>query len=586
MKTESDLRRAVRSIDRKGYPACKQLAGAYRFDEFALVVDHVQGDPFAAPSNLHVEVPRETAGFPRDLWERPCRRRALADYLTRRFSAALSRRSFKAKGSGKSGLLATSRCGQEVLERSACEIVDGAVIARFQAGFPAFGRSVNAEGLEKMLLSAVPRCVEEALLFANLDVRAVRAAADLAEDQEALRRIMRDEGLVAFVADGAVLPRESGVSDRPMKGAVPFSSPETLRRTFSLPHAGEVSGMAIPQGVTLIVGGGYHGKSTLLDALQNGVYDHVAGDGREFVLADRTAVKLRAEDGRAVRSVDISAFINDLPNGKGTRSFSADDASGSTSQAAAVAEGLEAGTRLFLIDEDTSAANFMVRDDLMQRVVAREKEPITPFVERVCDLYEVAGASTILVAGSSGAFFSVADTVIQMDAYRPVDITTRVREICAEAPRAASTAPAFRMPGFDRAFPRFLGGEGDGGSRGGEHRGGGRGRGGRGSGPWHEHLKVRTFGRDTISVGRTELDVRYLEQIVDDEQTAALGQLVRCALEHRADGARTYADVARELAIMVSEDGWDAVCSGHVPCGLAKPRLQEIAACLNRLRFE
>ena len=590
MKTAQDLRRAIRAIDRRGYPACKALKGAYRFDSFTLVIDHVQGDPFAAPSSLHVEVAHKEAGFPHALHAARCQRIALADYLTRQFAAALDRASFKAKGSGKSGLLATTRCGQEVLERSACEVGVDAVVARFHAGFPAFGRSVNAEGLELMLLDLLPRCVERALFYRSLNAERVAQAVHLAEDQEALRGMLREEGLVAFVADGAVLPRESGVSDKPLRGAVPFASPETLRRTFELPHAGAVSGMAVERGVTLIVGGGYHGKSTLLGALQAGVCNHVAGDGREFVLADDTAVKLRAEDGRAVRDVDIALFVNDLPNGADTTRFSTLDASGSTSQAAAVVEGLEAGARLFLVDEDTSATNFMVRDALMQKVVARDKEPITPFVERVRDLYERAGVSTVLVAGSSGAFFAVADRVIQMDCYRAFDITERVRKVCAEhaaeagdagaaaagsgALGAAAPARPFRMPHFDRVLPPLRSAADDRGSR----------RHGRAAGGKRERMKVKARGRDTVTLGRTDVDVRYLEQIADAEQTTALAYLARHVLEEAAGGTRTIAEAVRLADALLDERGWQPFCGPYVPCGLARPRPQELAATLNRLR--
>lgn len=578
MKTAQDLRRAIRAIDRRGYLACKALKGAYRFDSFILVIDHVQGDPFAAPSSLHVEVAHKEAGFPHALRAARCQRIALADYLTRQFAAALDRASFKAKGSGKSGLLATTRCGQEVLERSACDVGADAIVARFHAGFPAFGRSVNAEGLELMLLDLLPRCVERALLYRSLNAERVAQAVHLAEDQEALRGMLREEGLVAFVADGAVLPRESGVSDRPLRGAVPFASPETLRRTFELPHAGAVSGMAVERGVTLIVGGGYHGKSTLLGALQAGVYNHVAGDGREFVLADDTAVKLRAEDGRAVRDVDIALFVNDLPNGADTTSFSTLDASGSTSQAAAVVEGLEAGARLFLVDEDTSATNFMVRDALMQKVVVRDKEPITPFVERVRDLYEQAGVSTVLVAGSSGAFFAVADRVIQMDCYRAFDITDRVREVCAgfaaDVAAPASAPRPFRMPRFDRAVPSLRGAAD---ARGGRHQGR-QSRGGR------EHMKVKARGCDAVTLGRVDVDVRYLEQISDAEQTMALAYLARSVLERAVGGARTIAEAVRLADALLDEHGWEPFCGSHVPCGLARPRSQELAAVLNRYR--
>lgn len=491
--------------------------------------------------------------------------------------------------------MSITRCGQEVLDRSACEISrDGSVVLRFHVGFPAFGRTINADVLDEILFGLLPRSVEDCLEYANIDAGRAREAVELAEDQEALRACVREAGCVAFVADGSVLPRESGVSDRPMKGAVAFESPATLRRSFCLPHCGEVRGMAVPRGVTLIVGGGYHGKSTLLQALQAGVYDHIAGDGREFVVADDTAVKLRAEDGRSIRNVDISAFIGDLPNGKGTSSFSTPNASGSTSQAAAVVEGLEAKARLFLVDEDTSAANFMVRDELMQRVVARDKEPITPFVDRVRDLYEQEGVSTVIVAGSSGAFFAVADLVIHMDAYRAFDITDRVRAVCAEAGASAALPPTkpFNAPVGTRTLPSHPDvrddarserrGRGGRDTRGGRNARGGRAdrserRGGRG-------LKVRAHGRDTISLGHEDIDVRYLEQIVDGEQTAALGQLMRYGFERLANGGRTVAEAVDETFSLLDSEGWEPFCGSYVPCGLARPRPQELFAAFNRFR--
>ena len=212
--------------------------------------------------------------------------------------------------------------------------------------------------------------MEQAFFYHNLDADRIREAVELAEDQQAIRNQLDVHGLVAFVANGSILPRESGVSARPMKQSVAFVSPESLQVTLQLPHKGSITGMGIPKGITLIVGGGYHGKSTLLNALELGVYDHIAGDGREYVTADETAIKLRSEDGRFIKNADISMFINDLPNGRDTHDFSTADASGSTSQAAGIVEGIEAGSRLFLLDEDTSATNFMVRDELMAQLVA------------------------------------------------------------------------------------------------------------------------------------------------------------------------------------------------------------------------
>lgn len=637
MKTAEELRRALRGLDRRGYPAYKSLAGAYRFADFCLFIDHVQGDPFAAPSSLRVEAPYAAAGFPERFRRGRAARTALADFLTRQMAAQFERCSFKAKGSGKSGLMSITRCGQEVLERSACEIsggtegadggraggdvrgagnargAEGVITVRFHVGFPAFGRTINAGELERILFDFLPVCVKRALFHDSLDARQVEAAVHLAEDQEALRARLREEGLVAFVANGAILPRRSGVSDKPLAGAVPFASPVELERSFDLPHAGRIAGMAVPRGITLIVGGGYHGKSTLLEALQSGVYNHIAGDGREFVLADDTAVKLRAEDGRCIRNVDISLFINDLPNGKDTAAFSTENASGSTSQAAGVVEGMEAGCRLFLIDEDTSATNFMVRDEFMQQVISREKEPITPFLERARGLYEQAGASTILVAGSSGAFFHIADRVIQMDCYRPVDITERVRGLCAQREAPAMGAPAFRVPRGGRTMPTLAAAragdarDGRGGRDGGRRHGHGdgcrgydagrdergqgggrRGRDGRGDrdggARGRERLKVRSQGRDAFSLGKENVDVRFVEQIADSEQTAALAHLLRYGLERFADGACPLTEAVERLFAVLEREGWAPFCGSFVPCGLAKPRKQEVFAALNRFR--
>lgn len=576
MKSSNDLRTLLRSVDHKSYPAYKSLAGIYQFPHFMLSIDHVQGDPFASPSSLHVEILHKTAGFPAVYYEKDCSRIALQDFLTRQFASQFEDYNFKAKGSGKSGLLSITRCGQEVLERSACQITKEKIIARFHVGFPAFGRTINAGELEKILFDFLPRCVENSFFYQRLNAKKVQEAVFLSEDQEAIREILQKEKLAAFVANGSILPRKSGVSDLPMKDSVPFNSPASMERTLCLPHKGELKGMAIPQGITLIVGGGYHGKSTLLEALQTGVYNHIAGDGREYVITDDTAVKLRAEDGRSIRNVDISLFINDLPNGKDTTVFSTPDASGSTSQAAGVMESIEAGSGLFLVDEDTSATNFMLRDDFMQQVISREKEPITPFLERARDLYEKANISTILVAGSSGSFFYIADKILQMDCYRPVDITEHVKKLCLEHTAPRIQAPDFKVPDGRRTLPAYNRNK----SKGGRDYHGNR----RGNDSRHEHMKIKSFGRDSFSLDKETVDLRYVEQLADSEQTNALAHLLRYGLEQVLDGRHTVRQAVQILSDTLNKSGWAPFCSAYIPCGLAKPRIQEIYACLNRFR--
>ncbi len=585
MKSSSELRVLLRSVDHKSYPAYKSLAGSYQFGNFMLFIDHVQGDPFASPSSLHVEILHRDAGFPEAYYAQTSARIALQDHLTRQFSSQFEDYNFKAKGSGKSGLLSITRCGQEVLERSACQITGQKIIARFHVGFPAFGRTINAGELEKILFDFLPRCVENSFFYRKLDPKKVEQAIFLAEDQQAVREYLKEHKLSAFVANGSILPRKSGVSDLPMRGSVPFTSPASMEETIILPHRGELKGMAIHEGITLIVGGGYHGKSTLLEALQMGVYNHIAGDGREYVITDDTALKLRAEDGRSIRQVDISLFIKDLPNKKDTACFSTEDASGSTSQAAGVIEGIEAGARLFLIDEDTSATNFMVRDEFMQQVISRAKEPITPFLERARDLFEKAGVSTILVAGSSGAFFYIADTILQMDCYKPVDITGQVKGLCKDHTAPRIQAPDFKIPDFSRALaPNQRGGRSGGRDSGGD-RGYGRGRGGdRGAGSRHEHMKIKSFGKDSFSLDKENVDLRYVEQLADSEQTNALAHLLRYGAEQVMDGKKTVRQTVNWLYDTLEKKGWEPFCSSYVPCGLTKPRIQEVFACLNRYR--
>lgn len=592
MKSQEELQQELNRIDHRGYPAYKDLKGAYRFSDYILSIDHVQGDPFAAPSRVSIHISGKEGGFPQELYNTPEKRIALQDYILRAYGRVVEVHSFHAKGSGKSGLMSVSRPGPEILDRSGCQIHPGSggIILRMEIGFPANGRTVNSRELEKILFDYVPKCVRSSLFYKSLPKEALEKNADLAEDQTYIRQQLKELDYVAFVADGSVLPRESGVSRRPMKGAVAFSSPENLKITFDLPHAGRMTGMGIKKGVTLIVGGGYHGKSTLLGAVEAGIYNHIPGDGREYVITDDTAMKLRAEDGRSIKDVDISMFINHLPNGKDTVHFSTDDASGSTSQAANMIEAMESGSKVFLIDEDTSATNFMVRDELMQRVVSRDSEPITPFVDRIRELYERYGISTILVAGSSGSYFERADRILQMDCYKPYDITDRAKKEAEafsskEKPLELSRKPDFnRRPLPVRADQRKSGGLG--GGRNGsfrENQLSGRGH-GRSGNPRDERIKIKTTGCDTVTINKENIDMRYVEQLVDVEQMNMLGQITAYLTGKKFDGKLTMIEIVDQLVSEMKTKGFSVVCGDTPPGNLTIPRKQEICACINRYR--
>ncbi len=555
----------AQSLDGRGYKAYNALEGSWRFPHFALHMDHVQGDPFAAPSRLRAVVEPAVAALPAEVLSSPSRRVGVACRLARAF-ARRAGEAASSRGSGRSGEIRMDAPGQEVLLQTAVQVADdGTVEARFTVGLPARGRRVLGREASELLTRDVAAVVEESLPASAHRAADLVAHAEANEDADALRAALAPRGLVAFVADGAVLPRRSGVDDRPLEGkaVVPFRSPDGLRVTIPLPNAGAVTGMGIPAGVTLVVGGGFHGKSTLLRALERGVYNHRPGDGRERVVSDARAVKVRAEDGRSVAGVDISPFIDGLPLGADTRAFRTREASGSTSQAAAVVEALEAGATSLLVDEDTAAANFMVRDRRMQALVPKEGEPITPFVDRVRDLHRVLGVSTVLVAGGSGDWLDVADTVVGMRDYRPLDLTERARAVARELPtgRAAETGGAPRAPRPRVPLPASV-----------DLR---RGR---------RAVSVKVRDVHTILLGTETLDLSGVEQLVSWPQAHAVGRALALARERFMDGERTLPEILDGVLETVEREGLDALDWRDKPGDLAWFRRFELAAALNRLR--
>jgi predicted ABC-class ATPase len=550
----SDLEGVLWEIDRRGYGAYSRIEGAWEGNGFTLFVDRVQRDPFATPSKVRVRIPQRVARIPADLREPLPRRVAAVDYLLRTFATA-ARNAPRVDGSGRSGEIGVDAGGAEIVARSGCEVTPDHLELRFRIGLPAAGRSVLGREAAELLCRWLPTAVES-VRWENLDQEEARAWADLTEDHAFLQAELERRNLVAFVADGSVLPRASGVSQQPLRGAVPFESPDELIVRLPTLRHGDVEGMGIPEGVTLITGGGFHGKTTLLEALQRAVYPHIPGDGREWVVSRFGAVKVRSEDGRAVTGVDIRPFIDDLPGGKRTDSFSTQDASGSTSLAAAILEAIEAGADALLLDEDTCSSNLLVRDARMQALVRRET--ITPLVDRVRELYETFGVSMLLVVGGSGDYLDEADTVILMEDYLP-------REVTAEARRVAKRQPTGRARNVPRhplrVTPRAPLPESFDPRRG--HR-----------------ERVKTRGLRELVYGEDVIDVTALEQLVDDAQVRAIGAMLK-AMRGMARPALPLRELLHDLFVVVQRDGLYALESSPE---LALPRPFEVAAAVNRLR--
>ena len=560
MSDRHKLNSTLLDLDNSGYKAYKDIRGRYQFKDFTLVIDYVQGDPFASPSQLRVIVPQAVAGFPSQLYESYSREVALRDYLARQFAREAKKLSSN-RGTGKSGLIAIAFLGQEVLVRNAVLIDRETLEVRFVVGLPARGRRILGRQAAQMLCKDIPQIISQTAIYKSLDAADIQQHVETIEDADWLRQQLPSQNLVAFVANGAILPRRSGIDPRPLTKAISFKSPKSLQVEFECPNRGTIIGMGIPTGISLIVGGGYHGKSTLLRAIELGIYNHIPGDGREYVVSNTNGVKVRAEDGRSIAGVDISPFINHLPQGRSTKNFVTTNASGSTSQAANIIEAIEADTKLLLIDEDTSATNFTIRDRRMQALIAKEKEPITPFIDKVRQLYEDYKVSTILVMGGSGDYFDVADLVIALENYIPQNVTTEAKAIAREYvtyrhPEGGASfgTIANRIPLKDSIDP----------SRG------------------KREVKLKVRETDLINFGLQDIDLSAVEQLVDSGQLEAIALTIVYARRYM-DGRLTISQILKEVERDISQYGLDIITD--YPRGdLAQFRPQELAAAINRLR--
>jgi predicted ABC-class ATPase len=564
MNTVDALVDFLNGIDGQGYKAYKGLQGTWAFPDFTLHVDHVQGDPFAAPSRVRVILPKETAALEIDVLGSRSRRLGISSLLASRFSQA-AQGTMVRRGSGKSGVIEIATPGQEVLAQTAVIVADdGTVEARFRIGLPAHGRRAGGREAIELITADVPTVVNRSLRAGSVGHQDILRHALTNEDANALRAELDVHGWVAFVADGAYLARKSGVDDEPLLGdtAVPFATPAGLMAEVELPNAGTVRGMAIPRGVTLIVGGSYHGKSTLLRAIERGVYNHCCGDGRESVVTDPSAVKIRAEDGRSVAGVDISSFIGTLPQGQDTRAFSTPNASGSTSQAAGIVEALEAGATTLLIDEDTAAANFMIRDRRMQALVPKEGEPITPLVDRVRSLWETRGISCVIVLGGSGDYLDVADTVVAMKDFRPFDVTADARRVAAELPTGREREEPGPIEAFQTRLPNPTSVDPSTAKR---------------------EAEIKVFKGRSLLFGSETIDVSAITQLVSYAQTLAVGRGLLMARTRFMDGRRSVSEILNLVTEVIEEKGLDALDDRRVG-DLAQFRPMELAAALNRLR--
>ena len=565
IEVPQSLQEIFQSIDGRGYKSYKILQGkTFQFPPFQVVFEHVQGDPFAFPSRISVSVDLTTAEFSSSFYENGLKRLAFEDHLLRVLHHNIRKMGVKIRGSGKSGQIRVQVPGQKVIKRNAVMVEGDRLQCILFAGLPADGRRVLGNECFRLFAEFLAPLWSQSLLASSLDLSSLQRSLDNLEDYTALQKELAKRGWVAFVANGSLLPRESGVSDRPLeKGGIKFEAPPELSAVVELPHADRIEGMPIFQGITLIVGGGFHGKSTLLRAIQHAVYPHVAGDGRERIATAASAVKIRAEDGRAVSQVDVSAFMNRLPLVESTKRFSTQSASGSTSQAVNILEAIEAGSTFLLLDEDTCATNFMIRDARMQALIAADKEPITPFIDRVEEIHDTFGVSSLLVMGGSGDYFAPAHTIIAMEEFKPRLVTSRAKQIVNE------TGPAERKKEvsfpFQPVAPRRIDPEKLNFRRG------------------KKDCVIQVHGLLALTMGVMEVDTRYVEQLAEEGQLETCGWILKRLRDLLRAGIPSNIDGIHKIYEEMDEQGLNALTPYNNGL-LALPRIQDALAVLNRMR--
>lgn len=555
---DADLLHILRRLDGATYGAYRQVIGQWDYGRFKVAIDRIQADSYAPPSSVRILLSPTAMNLPSELLETIDTRLAVGDFLNRSFGRNILEH---ANSTGKEPALSIARVSPEILLRSAVNVQPNQVELRIQVQMPARGRRILGHQAAEIFDVDLVEIAANTLDFTNQTYLAeLTKHVQTLVDHRTLQRILEERNWIAFVANGAVLPRRSGVSQAPLSNALPFESPASLLQSVELPYAGTVTGMAIPAGITVIVGGGYHGKSTLLQAIQRGVYPHVPGDGRELVATLPEAMKVRAFDGRPVEKVDVSPFINHLPSLAETTRFSSQNASGSTSQAAAIMEAIEAGATALLLDEDTSATNLLIRDERMRRLVSNDQEPITPLVDRIRALWRARKVSVVLVMGGSGDYLDAADFVLQMDSYRCLDVTERAKYLCSELPRQITDVDEFAKP-TTRCPLRLR--------------------------KTSNRPKTKASGTSQFALDRQSVDVTDVEQIVDAGQTLAIAWAVRGVLEQLADARTPLPKLLEDLERRLDQGGLDALVQFGVqpsPAFLVRPRRLDVAAAINRFR--
>lgn len=571
------LQSLLTSIANQPFQNIQKLRGNYQFPEFELSFIKMQGSPGANPASIaSVKIACQDTKIPEKFYPTAESTLAVGDFLIRRFRDGISRFAQQNRGKDGSGSFNTIALSQKMLTRDSVLFNGEAIYLYFMISLPAKGPGggiFDAEQAQIMLNQELLTIVKATFFYQRYDQQTrflFAQSVEIQKNRTQIYQFMRQNDLIVFIANGASLPRHSGVDDRPAHGELvnTFQSPASLQ--IHIPLDGRsITGMGIKQGITCITGGGYHGKSTLMQAILAGVYAHIPGDGREYVVTREDAFFIRAEEGRSIRDVDISFFIADLPNGLKTVSFSTDNASGSTSQAANIVEALESGSRLLLFDEDTCATNFLVRDELIKKILDEEQEPIKPLYARVRSLWKKNKVSMIFVVGGLGYFLQKADTCLLMAHYRCEDITVKVRDRLgpiADEDLPMADFSAYRRLAIDNFDPAYVNQ--------------------RLNKTLSKRIKELRNSPRQLEYGMDLLNLETVVQLAEAPQLLAIGYCLlalRTKLGQPGAKLKTIRFWIDELEDEINSYGL-AVLQPEYPGTISLPRKYELAAAINRIR--
>jgi Predicted ATPase of the ABC class len=525
----------------------------------------VQGDPFAPASRVLLKTSLQKLGYA-PVWGSSFERRlALSDFLLRRLSAVVQEHFPE-----KNAPVAIENPGPEMLVRNSLWVDNGDLRVCLQVRLPGEGRKIESEAAAEILTMVLPDLVSASLYNDSSRAAQLEAHYGVLADRVEILAELDKRGLCAFVPDGAVLPRASGLSEAPLKDAVPFVAPPEMAVTLEI-CGREIRGMGIPRGVTVITGGAFHGKSTLLQALTRSVFPHVPGDGREGIVVDETALRVGVEDGRSVRATDLSIFVRDLPGGVSTKDFTTLSASGSTSEAANLLEAIEAGSRTFLIDEDSSAVNFLIRDIRVRKLLGDDREPLIPLTDRIRAIAQ-AGYSFILVAGACGDYLDLADNIVVMANYK-AECAKSTKSVESAGSAEAESSEANFAPPAPRAFADYMQP---------------LQKSVRPASAVERQVKVKLAGDSLLQIGFLVSDTSRLNTLVDKSQRLGAGFLLLNLLQNAASNADSMVNDSVSAAASKVCESIRNVGFRNLPQGLSRemslPREVDIACVAFRLR--